>query len=231
MSLYEESWKLYKAATEDLDFDFLYYFDLCRFYKTIELCAGFGRLSNLLHASGVDITAVELEKSFISYLTLPKDRIINDDILNLSGDIKYSRVISPYNSFCLFTNDNIDKFFSMLARVLADDGLASISYYHQDYWYHLEEGEWNISLDGENFTYTFDFSKDPNNSFWLDKFKSLSSGNVMEYTYPIKIYDSFDEVEQLCNKHGMYVSDIIKHNYELEPGWFDIIIRKNKPGN
>ncbi len=226
MSLYENSWKLYKAATENLDFDYKYYLDFSRHYKTLDLCAGFGRVSNYLVEHGVDVTAVELEDEFIPFLKLNKDKIQHANILDLTGDNQFDRVISPYNSFCLFTGSSVDKFFDMLSKVLRPDGLASISYYHQKHWYHLDEGEWNFILDGEEFTYTFDFSKDKSDSFWLDRFKLLSSGEVIEHKYPISIYDDFSELDIYCNKYGLVMTEIVKHNYTLEPGWYDIIIRK-----
>ena len=226
MSLYENSWKLYKAATESLDFDYLYYLDLCKHYKTIDLCAGFGRVSNFLHDKGVDVTAIDLEENFIPYLKLPREKIWHKDILELDGAIKFERVIAPYNSFCLFTGESIEKFFKMLSEILSNNGLASISYYHQKHWYHMDEGEWNFTLDDEEFTYTFDFSKDKSNSYWLDRFKSLKSGEIIDHKYPVAIYDDFSELDTFCNKYGLVITEIVKHNYTLEPGWYDFIIRK-----
>lgn len=105
-SLYAESWKLYKAQSETFIDDQEYYYNFCKNYKTLEMFAGYGRLTNFLAAKKVDIQIVELEREFAKFINIDPERKHIQDILSFTSSSKFQRIIAGYNSFCLFTKDD-----------------------------------------------------------------------------------------------------------------------------
>ena len=163
MSLYKESWLLYKSLTEDVNFDIDYYQSLIK-GRTLELFAGFGRVVNRLE-NKENIIAVELEEQFIPYIQLPSDKIYCGNVLDISSNKfgKFDTIFAAYNSFCLLTeHKDIDLFFAMLASVLSDNGKISLSYSDHTKW-EVEEGF--IELDNKNYKY-----KQVKQNYCLNKF-------------------------------------------------------------
>ena len=228
---------LHKAAFGDVIFDIDYYHHLCQGKKVLELCAGFGRVCNRLHESNIDITAIELDKSNFSHIKLPAHKKINKNIFDCSNlPLKYNVIIAPFNSFPIFNNEkDIHNFFSLLSKLLKNDGLISLSYYHPEGWRIIPEDEIKISMDGTEYTYTSDYDLSLRRSkkgMWHDIFKFKDTGELISsIKYNLRIYEDINDLNIICNKYNLKCIDVISNFYDkssYEPGWKEFIIKINK---
>lgn len=127
-NLYHDNWFLYKAQAEGFNDDFDYYLNLCRGKKTLEIFAGYGRVSNMLLANSVDLETVELDPNFAQFINLPQAKNHICDVLKFDSDNKYECIISAYNSFPLLTNEgDFRAFFKRMCALLCDGGILSLS--------------------------------------------------------------------------------------------------------
>lgn len=234
-NLYKESWKLYKAHSESFTEDQEYYYDFCKNYKSLELFAGFGRLSNFLLEKNVNLEVVELEKEFTNYIKLNKSRIHVDDVLHFSHTDQFERIIAGYNSFCLFINEvNIKKFFSQIESLLAPGGYASLNYFHTDYWKETPLTELYIEEEKVNYQSTFDLSrKNLGYATWIDlyEFPESSQKQSLKYEYPVRVYNNANDLRTFYSHTSLQLIDAIenfglKRNQISEPGWIDYIFIK-----
>ena len=105
---YTESWSFYKSHYQSVDIDNEYYLNFCNGYKTLDIFAGFGRITNYLKDHGVDVEAVELEPNFSQFIKLPKNKNHIFNILDFNHEIKFERIIAPFNSFCLLSGEFLE---------------------------------------------------------------------------------------------------------------------------
>ena len=191
---YTESWLLYKLHSESFVDDHQYYLDFTRNYSTIELFSGYGRLTNFLLTNGIDIESVELEKNFAKFISLPDEKNHIENVLSFKPKKKFERVIAGYNSFCLLTREeDIHTFFSNLSCWLVPGGLASLSYYHPDFWLKHSGAESHFEHDGQLITHLSwpDLSDRQNkHGMWTDEY--IQAGRSVVFNYPTKIYETSD---------------------------------------
>ncbi len=104
VNLYAESWRLYKAHSEKCDEDFVYYLDFCKGFKSLELFAGYGRVTNFLVEHDIDIETVELEAEFAKFIKVNKDKNHITNVLTFNANKPFQRIFAAYNSLCLLTH-------------------------------------------------------------------------------------------------------------------------------
>jgi hypothetical protein len=186
---YLNSWRIYKEHTKNFNEDRQYYLDFCRGHRTLELFAGFGRLTNYLFANSVDIESVELEKNFAKFIKIPKDKNHICDVLHFKPKVKFERIFAAYNSFCLLTNEkNVLQFFKNLDSWVLKNGLISLSYYHPNAWESAKGIESNFIYLGNNVKHIsrFDLSKrNEGLGIWFDEYHYNAKREIC--SYPTKI--------------------------------------------
>ncbi len=229
MDLYKESWELYKGHSSKFTDDFQYYADFCKQNPTLELFAGYGRLTNFLAAQGIDIESVELSPDFSAHIQIPEEKRHLGDVTEFRLDKKFRRIIAGYNSFCLITDPKlIAKFFRNVAALLVPNGRASFSYYHPDAW---------KSATGDDFIYkneivTYDPShdlsqRDAKHGVWIDRYKYQNQ--TITFDYPVRIYESEIDLVPFLKDTNLKIIDVI-YNYNnseiSEDGWQEYILQK-----
>ncbi|MCW5588801.1 MAG: hypothetical protein KIT27_03970 [Legionellales bacterium] len=226
---YANSWELYKIHSQQFDEDFNYYLEFCKGHQTLELFAGYGRLSNFLKKNGIDIETVELEPNLAKSILLPKKKNHVCDVLEFKSRKTFSRIIAGYNSFCLLTQeDQIKTFFQKLSSLLSKNGLASLSYYHLDAWEASDEAE--IIYQDKKFTYksSYDLNQiEQGIATWIDKYNDQE--NHFIYKYPTKVYRKTEDFSYYLTGTNLHLSDIILDygNPAIkESGWVEYVIQK-----
>lgn len=225
---YSISWDLYKLQSESFKDDFEYYYKLCREHRTLELFAGYGRLTNFLAARGVDIEAVELEKEFVTYINLPEHKKHIIDVLKFTNEKTYERIIAGYNSFCLLLEDvQIREFFHLMNSKLEKNGILSLSYYPIQAW--KEVNSETIIKNNIEYQYSceFDFSNaDEKIAIWIDKYEN--SNTSLKFEYPTRIYHSDQELITFLHGTTLELKDVVEdYNCNLEDkGWIEYVFIK-----
>jgi hypothetical protein len=224
--LYKESWRLYKHHTENFLDDLEYYRSFCFGKTSLELFAGFGRITNKLSKDGIDLETIELSPEFSNSIMLPASKKHIGDVTKIVLPRKFDRIFAAYNSFCLLTEDHqLYSFFDNISKMLADDGLISLSYYHPDYW--DDAVPLQLTIDGVVVDYepSFDLSKsNEKKALWKDKY--LFQGKVVQHEYPVRIFDEHD-LRKFVEKSNLKIVDkVLNFNNSniSEPGWIDYII-------
>ena len=227
---YSNSWELYKLHSASFNEDFKYYLEFSKGYKTLELFAGYGRLTNFLFDHGIDIESVELEPNFAKFITIPENINHVCNVLNFNPKQKFQRIIAAYNSFCLLTNDSdISLFFHKLDSWLTKDGLVSLSYYHPDAWEALN----GVSTKLDSFNNVTHFSKcdlskrKEKIGIWIDEYHYDSKQDI--YSYPVRIYETRDCLKPFLKGTDLVLKNIIQ-NYDCpdisDPGWIEFVLEK-----
>lgn len=231
---YSESWEIYKAHSENFRDDFDYYLCFCKNATTLELFSGYGRLTNMLFSNGVDIESVEIEPMFSKFITMPDKRKNICDVLEFNPQKTYQRIIAGYNSFCLLTDDRkISIFFDKLHSWLTDDGVASLSYFHPDYW-SLSEEQF-FEYHGKKILYkpSYDLSHIKDGfGIWIDEyFKENSTTSFCRFEYPVRVYKTNEKLVLFLERSRLELVETIK-DYKNEKiselGWIDFIVKKRK---
>ncbi|MBM3887439.1 class I SAM-dependent methyltransferase [Candidatus Dependentiae bacterium] len=237
MGLYENSWSLYKAHSEAFKDDFEFYTAFCRGYSTLELFAGYGRLTNHLVDQGINVDVVELEPAFMPFIKLDAANKYTCDVLKFTTDKRYERIIAAYNSFCLFTDENDARvFFSKLDELLVPGGMACLSYFDTDYWSRCNEAQ-QFKLNDNTITVTFSWDlsrRDQGFAVWKDHYRiEDSDGEVEEKTfdYPVRVYNERHPITRFFAHTNLElvreVRDFGLPASELtEQGWIDYVLRK-----
>jgi SAM-dependent methyltransferase len=228
MNLYQQSWELYREHSSSFIDDQNYYLELTRGRRTLEMFAGYGRIANFLTAKGVDIETVELSPDFSNCIELTKEKKHVANVVEFRLDRKFDRIIAGYNSFCLLTNPNdIHAFFQNVAAMLAEGGLASLSYYHPDAW--TSDTSHDFNFRGEMVTYipSCDLSKRKEKSgIWHDTYKFKDQ--EISFHYPVRIYESFPDMEPFLRGSGLCLDKVVL-NYNnpdiSESGWREYILK------
>lgn len=227
---YSNSWELYKTHSESFEDDFDYYLEQCKGHKTLELFAGYGRLTNYLLSHGIDIDSVELEPNFAKFINLPLQKNHICDVLDFRSLIKFDRIIAGYNSFCLLTKEtDIFKFFQNIEVWLNTDGIVSLSYYHHDFWETGTKEKINFEYQGKKIELLekYDLSKrEEKKGIWIDEY--YIDNGVMKFEYPTTLYETVDCLTQYLKGTKLEVFDVIE-NYRkpnISPGWIEFLLRK-----
>lgn len=227
---YDKSWELYKAHSASFNEDFKYYLEFSNGFKTLELFAGYGRLTNFLFDNGVDVETVELEPNFAKYIAIPESKNHICNVLNFNSKQKFERIIAAYNSFCLLTNDSeIALFFRKLDSWLTKEGLVSLSYYHPDAWEALNGVSTKLdTLNNVTHISKCDLSKRNDKiGIWIDEYHFNSKKEI--YSYPVRIYETNDCLAPFLKGTGLKIKRII-HNYDCsdisDPGWIEFVLEK-----
>lgn len=236
-NLYKESWRLYKAQSETFTQDQEYYYNFCKNHTTLDLFAGYGRLTNYLALRNIDIEAVELEKEFANFIKIDKSKIHINDVLKFSHKRQFERIIAGWNSFCLFTKvEQIKQFFSKIESFLVPDGYASLSYFDTNYWKYSLPEEFYIDKTKIFYEPAYDLSKaDSGCAIWIDKYQYLN-GNKLEkkrFEYPVRVYKSSEALLDFYKHTSLELINVVE-NFGLkkeemtEAGWVDYVFRKRK---
>lgn len=233
MSLYSHSWLLYKAHSDSFKKDFDYYLNFALGHKTLELFAGYGRLTNYLSRNKVDVEAVEIEPNFAGHIDLSFENIYVCDVLEFAPKTKYQRIIAAYNSFCLLTQeDDIKKFFRDMSQWLEKGGEASLSYFHPDGWPIDQPFTEILTLDNNILSYsaTCDLSRRSEKiGVWIDTYEA--DGQTAEFKYQTRIYENAAELEQFLVGTELEIKSII-YNYDNPEidynGWIEYIFVKRE---
>ncbi len=226
-SYYSESWFLYKAHTQSFTDDYDYYYEFCKGYDTLELFAGYGRLTNFLIDKKINIESIEIESNFSSFIHLPEEKNHTCDILKFFPNKKYERIIAAYNSFCLFTTeDKVELFFKKIDSFLARGGIASLSYYPVSAWKKNKE---EIIIDGRKYLYQSDFNLDllhKNIAIWIDQYFNQKVN--LKFEYPTRIYKNEYDIYQFLQNTNLELIDIVE-NYKNEniqdKGWIEYVLQ------
>lgn len=234
-NLYENSWKLYKAQSEIFTDDYEYYFNFCKNHKTLELFAGYGRLTNYLCNRGVDIEAIEFEPKFGEFITIDKSKIHIMDVLEFNSHTQYERIIAGYNSFCLFTSEiDIKRFFSLVDSLLMPGGYASLNYYDISNWKNALLTK--IYNERNEINYLTNFKSTSNNKeigTWTDEYESAIANEFkkFKFEYPVRVYQNVDALYPFFKHTSLKLVDVIK-DFGLESekisesGWIDYVFQK-----
>ncbi|WP_163832500.1 class I SAM-dependent methyltransferase [Spartinivicinus ruber] len=182
-NIQSEIYEINKAFTQKYCYDHVYYLNFSKGHATLDLFAGFGRVSNYLANQGIDLEAVELLENYSRHIQLPSSKIHTCDVLEFTPKKTFNRIISGFNSFCLLTKDwEIKAFFTKLDSWLAKDGLVSLSYYHQDYWHTIEKFTFQYKGKIAFYRPRYDLSeRKKGRGIWIDEF--LVDGELVLIEY------------------------------------------------
>jgi|1048.fasta_scaffold15324_2 hypothetical protein len=225
--LYKESWRLYKHHTENFLDDLEYYRTFCLGKKSLELFAGFGRLTNILVQNGIDMETIELSPEFSNSINLPVSKKHVGDVTEVVLPRRFDRIFAAYNSFCLLTQDDqLYSFFENLSKMLSNFGQVSLSYYHPDYW--GEAVPLQLVIDGITVEYepSFDLSsRKEKKAVWRDKY--LFQGKTIQHEYPVRIFDADSDLNRFLENSKLRIVDKVmnfNNSNVSEPGWVDYIL-------
>jgi hypothetical protein len=228
-NLYIESWGLYKSHTESFYLDLDYYLNFCKNKKTLDLFAGYGRISNYLSLNNINVEAVELDPNFAKFIRLKNEKVHVCNVLNFNPSYQFERIIAGFNSFCLLINeDDIQLFFKKIDSWLTDGGQASLSYYHPNYW-HIDANQ-VTSLVHNNKTFEWrskqDLSKrNKKQATWIDIYKH--NDIEYKYEYPIRLYESEKSLVPFLSETRLKLINTIKYYQQHEKnGWIEFILQK-----
>ncbi len=234
-NLYTKSWAFYKAQSEAFNEDFDYYFQFCNNHKTLDLFAGYGRLTNFLASRKIDIESVEIEAELSSFISLDSSKKHIKDIRSFTSPNKFDRIIAGWNSFCLLTDENdIKNFFSLVNSLLMPGGYASLNYFNTSYWHDAPSGK--LLLDGIEYDYepSYDLSKAKEGyGLWIDEYEFMQSNQrkKLRFEYPVRVYQNIESLTPFFKHTSLEIVDIVE-NFGLEkekisePGWIDYVFKK-----
>lgn len=224
---YNESWQLYIHHTEGFNDDLDYYRNFCKGKKSLELFAGYGRLTNQLLRDGIDIETIELSPEFAKLIALPAEKNHIGDVTQVVLPQRFERIFAAYNSFCLLTEDSqLHAFFRNMSKMLAADGEISLSYYHPDFW--SDAVSTNMSIDGRSVTYEPSFDLTRRNSkraVWRDKY--IFDEKILVHEYPVRIFETDEDLLPFLQAANLRIARKIRDfNNQIvsEPGWVDYLI-------
>lgn len=227
---------LHHAAYNDWDFDIDYYYSLCKGKKVVDLCAGFGRVSNKLYNKGIDVTAIELDEENFKFIDLPENKKFNKNIFDcFDMESMFDVVIAPFNSFPMFYDEKAKNlFFELISKMLKPDGLISLSYYHPDGWRVVPPGELTININDIEYEYTSDHDlseRSNKKGKWIDIFAEKGSKKIVSKTeYLLPIYENSNDINDVCQKYGLVCNKTITDFYDpnnCEPGWVEYQLVKS----
>jgi len=229
MNLYLDSWDLYLHHTAEFDDDLNYYLEFCNGHKSLEMFAGYGRVTNFLASKGVDIEIIELSPDFASKVKLPANKIHVGDVVTIVLPLKFDRIIAAYNSFCLLIDQEaVLGFFKNLAAMLTPNGLASLSYYHPDAW--PSEKSYDFKYKDTNVKYVPEYNlndRAQKKGVWVDRY--LFNGKEDVHTYPVRIYESSADLEPFLKPAGLKIKEIVENYHNPSTGvqtWVEYILQK-----
>jgi hypothetical protein len=227
VNLYKSSWQLYVEHSKSFQDDFEYYKNFVSKHSSLELFAGYGRITNYLVSQGADIETIELSEDFSKFINLPPARKHVGDVREVVLNRKFERIFAGYNSFCLLLEESdIRRMFQNVKAMLSENGQVSLSYYHPNYWHEAVPND--FVLDNQNVQYRpmFDLSsRKEKRAIWTDIY-SFENEEV-KHSYPVRIYESDGDLEFLLTGTGLKLSKKIM-DYNLnnisEPGWVEYIL-------
>ncbi|MCX4030434.1 hypothetical protein H0A36_26835 [Endozoicomonas sp. SM1973] len=227
----DDVYEINKAFTENYTDDLDFYLEFCTDHTTLELFAGYGRVTNFLCQHDVDIESVELLNEYSKYIKLPTNRVHTCNVLDFKPLRTFDRVIAAYNSLCLLTKDkDIIAFFKNLDSWLNSGGMAVFSYYHPDYWH--EAAIDAFQYKGSNITYlpSFDLTaRNQKKAKWTDVFKTDNEQLLLEHD--IRVYENAADLAPYLRSTDLDIIDVVE-NYNkdkselVEPGWVDFVLKK-----
>lgn len=213
--LYTESWQFYKAQSEAFDEDHKYYYDFCKNQKTLDLFAGYGRLTNYLASRDIDIEIVEIENEFAKFINIDASKKHIQDVLTFNPPIQFDRIIAGWNSFCLLTKEeDIKKFFTLVDSLLVPGGYASLNYFDTNYWKDAPSGE--LLIDGINISYvpSYDLSKaKEGHGVWFDDYEFTQSGKLEKrrFEYAVRVYENTDALTPFFQHTSLELVDVVEN--------------------
>lgn len=228
---YRNSASIYKAHSEVFVDDLGYYLAFTKGHRTLDMFAGYGRVSNFLARNGVEVDAVELNPELARQIVLGKGKSYVGDVLTFSSEDKYSRIIAAYNSFCLITGNNqIQAFFDNLSRLLVVGGMASLSYYDINRW--EDAVAYDFDHEGKTVKYipSFDLSnRSKKSGVWIDQYSTNS--NTFTHRYEVQVYEDAKDVMFFAEKSGFRLHSVVREfgnssDKVMEPGWIDYVLEK-----
>lgn len=228
---YSESAAIYRAHSEVFSDDLDYYLRFCRGFCTLDMFAGYGRVTNHLARHGVDVEAVELNADLARQIALDASRVHVADVLTFAPPRRFARVVAAYNSFCLLTEpDDVMRFFARLAGLLEVGGRASLNYYSVDRW--PDAVAYSFRFEGGEVRYTPSFdltARDRKLGVWIDAYATDAA--TFTHRYEVRIYEDAGDVTALAAGTGL---ELVAVTYEfdlpeervLEPGWVDYVFER-----
>jgi hypothetical protein len=153
------------------------------------------------------------------------------DVLTFKSLHTFDRIIAVYNSFCMIPEEaDARRFFSQLDTLLSSGGVASLNYFHHDYW--AKETARDIIYQGKVVHYypNFDLSQaHQGRGVWIDEYKSVDF--ELRYEYPTRVYHGKEELDAfLSHTHLELVGEVKGFNRvdATESEWVDYILRKKR---
>lgn len=228
---YSKSWEFYRLHSENFKDDFDYYLNFTKGHQTLELFAGYGRLTNFLVANHVDMETVELEPNFAKFISIPAHKNHVCNVLDFKPTHHFERIIAGYNSFCLLRQeDDIKLFFSNLNQWLVKGGMASLSYYHPDVWTAQDGMVDQFKYEDSIITHTtrIDLSKRKDKEgIWCDEY--AYDNEKMIYKYHTRIYENSDCLLPYLKDTNLKLKEVIidYNNKNIsDPGWVEFVLIK-----
>ncbi len=226
---YAQSWELYKQHSSVFKDDLPYYHDFVSGHSTLELFAGYGRVTNYLVKRKEDIEAVDLSRSLLKFVDLPDNKRHHGDAINFQTQRKFERVFAAYDSFPLIIDPTqIKLFFKNLSSMMKPGARASLNYYQPSHW--ADAINFTFLYKGINVHYkpSYDLSRSHEKiGIWCDLYEIL--GKQYRHEYPVRIYESKEDLIPFLKDTGLRLVEVVE-NFDLsqllESGWQDFILEK-----
>lgn len=230
INLYYDNWHYYKAQSDYFDYDHDFYLDLCTGKKTLELFAGYGRLSNVLINNGIDLETVELEPKFAKFINLPPAKNHVCDVLKMNLNKKFECIIGgAYNSFVLLIDDkDIYSYFQKMDSLLETGGILSISYNPLNEWNKLQPSTITVNAIDYIYTNNYDLSNlDKDLATWIDEYRH--NDQTLSFSYPTRVYKNDEDLLKFVkNTNFTLIEKVINYNRNIPDDlWIEFILKKN----
>jgi len=172
-----------RSLTDDVDF----YSKLCEGKKSLELFAGYGRITNRLVDQNIDVEAIDINPSYAAKIHLPTEKCHVCDVREFASNQRFEAIFAAYNSFTLLTSDKeIHAFFKNMADLMKKDGILCLNNYHHSAWDKAVAYSFTRD-DGSTVRYWYDFDlslRDKSLGFWRDHY-TLESGETLMTTIQV----------------------------------------------
>lgn len=228
-NLYSDSWKIYREHSQVFTDDLEYYANFVQGHRSLELFAGYGRVTNYLVKQNIPIDAMDLSPELVDFIDLPEGKKRVGDVLTFKVDAPYERVFAAYNSFCLLVSDSeVERFFSNLSSMLSPRGRASLNYYDTNYW--PDAVAYSFDFEGKEIEYFPDYdlsAKDAGRGRWTDRYKG--DGIDFQHDYDVRVYNSSKDLLPFLEHTDLVLVEEVQNfrcSQVMEPGWVDFILEK-----
>jgi SAM-dependent methyltransferase len=194
-------------------------------YKILDLCCGYGRITNLLAQRGYNITGLDLNQYF---LELAKEEAckqgldinwVKSDMRDIPFENTFEAVINMFTSFGYLSSDKEDeKVIQAVYRALKPKGKFILDYVNKDFiirYYRTEEIR-RIDKGELKITREYNFLK----SSHIDTYEIITDGKTAKKFISDFRFYSVTELARMLVGNGFHILDVFG-DYNSEPLSFD----------